>query len=67
MKLTSLLQLIDKLQQVGKIDNLQQVRNVFGYVCMIFVAPSTLRRKITFMLLHDTVYHVITSIILYKF
>ena len=30
MKLTSLLQLVDKLQQVGKIDNFQQVCRVFG-------------------------------------
>ena len=29
MKLTSLLQLVDKLQQAGKIDNLQQVCGVF--------------------------------------
>ena len=32
MKLTSLLQLVDKLQQAGKVDNLQQVCGVFGYV-----------------------------------
>ena len=32
MKLTSLLQLVDKLQQVCKIDNLQQVCGVFGCV-----------------------------------
>ena len=30
MKLTSLLQLVNKLQQVGKIDNLQQVCGVSG-------------------------------------
>ena len=30
--LTSLLQLFDKLQQAGKIDNLQQVCGVFGCV-----------------------------------
>ena len=34
MKLTSLLQLVDKLQQAGKIDNLQQVCDVFG--CVMF-------------------------------
>ena len=32
MKLTSLLQLVDKLQQAGKFDNLQQVCGVFGCV-----------------------------------
>ena len=33
MKLTSLLQLVDKLrQQAGKIDNLQQVCGIFGHV-----------------------------------
>ena len=32
MKLTSLLQLVDKLQQVDKSDNLQQVCGVFGCV-----------------------------------
>ena len=32
MKLTSLLQLVDKLQQIGKIDNLQQVCGVLGCV-----------------------------------
>ena len=32
MKLTSLLQLVDTLQQTGKIDNLQQIRGVFGCV-----------------------------------
>ena len=30
--LTNLLQLVDKLQQAGKIDNLQQVGSVFGCV-----------------------------------
>ena len=33
MKLTSLLQLVERLQQVGKIDNLQQVCSIFGCVC----------------------------------
>ena len=33
MKLTSLLQLVDRLQQAGKIDNLQQVCSVF-LLCM---------------------------------
>ena len=32
MKLTSLLQLDDKFQQAGKIDNLQQFCGVFGCV-----------------------------------
>ena len=32
MKLTILLQLVDKLQKAGKIDNLQQVGGVFGRV-----------------------------------
>ena len=32
MKLTSLLQLVDKLQQAGKIDNLQQVCGISGCV-----------------------------------
>ena len=32
MKLTSLLQLVDKLQQAGKIDNLQQACGIFGCV-----------------------------------
>ena len=32
MKLTSLLQLVGKLQKAGKIDNLQQVCGVFGCV-----------------------------------
>ena len=32
MKLKNLLQLVDKLQQSGKIDNLQQVGGVFGCV-----------------------------------
>ena len=32
MELTSLLQLVDKFQQVCKIDNLQQVCGVFGCV-----------------------------------
>ena len=32
MKLKNLLQLIDELGQVGKFDNLQQVRGVFGFV-----------------------------------
>ena len=32
MKLTSLLQLVDKVQQAGKIDNLQQVCGGFGCV-----------------------------------
>ena len=32
MKLASLLQLVDKLQQAGKTDNLQQVCDVFGCV-----------------------------------
>ena len=31
MKLTSLLQLVDNLQQAGKTDNLQQVCDVFGF------------------------------------
>ena len=30
MKLTNLLQIVDNLQQAGKIDNLQQVCGVFG-------------------------------------
>ena len=30
MKLTNLLKLVDKMQQAGKIDNLQQVYGVFG-------------------------------------
>ena len=34
MKLTSLLQFVDKLQQVGKIDNLQQVCDVF-WLCTV--------------------------------
>ena len=34
MKLTSLLKLVDKLQQAGKIDNLQQVSGVFGSVVL---------------------------------
>ena len=33
MKLTSLLQPVDKLQQVGKIDNLQQVCGNFSCIC----------------------------------
>ena len=37
MKLTSLLQLVDKLQQAGKIDNLQQVCDVFGCVSNVLV------------------------------
>ena len=32
MKLTSLWQLVNKLQQAGKIDNLQQVCDIFGRV-----------------------------------
>ena len=32
MKLTNVLELVDKLQQGGKIDNLQQVCGVFGCV-----------------------------------
>ena len=32
MKLTSLLQIVDKLQEAGKIDNLQQVCDVYGRV-----------------------------------
>ena len=32
MKLTSLLQLVDKLQQANKIDTLQQVCGVYGCV-----------------------------------
>ena len=35
MKLTSLLQLVNKLQQAGKIDNLQQACGVFGCVHVI--------------------------------
>ena len=34
MKLTSLLQLVDKLQHADKIDNLQQVWGVFGCVAV---------------------------------
>ena len=37
MKLTSLLQLVDKLQQACKIDNLQQVCGVLGCVCKPFI------------------------------
>ena len=40
MKLTSLLQLVDKLQQAGKVDNLQQVFGVSGcvidYACIAY-------------------------------
>ena len=32
MKLTSLLQLVDKLHEASRIDNLQQVDSIFGYV-----------------------------------
>ena len=32
MKLTSLLQLVDKLQQASKIENLQQVCGIFAWV-----------------------------------
>ena len=35
MKLTFLLQLVNKLQQVGEIDNLQQVCGVFGGVVCV--------------------------------
>ena len=37
MKSTSLLQLVDKLQQAGKIDNLQQVCRVFGFVACVHI------------------------------
>jgi hypothetical protein len=37
MKLTSLLQLVDNLQQAGKIDKLQQVCGVFGCVSAITI------------------------------
>ena len=37
MKLTSLLQLVDKLQQAGKIDNLQQVCGVLDCVFYDFL------------------------------
>ena len=37
MKLTSLLQFVDKLQQVGKINNLQQVCGVFGCVLTLCI------------------------------
>jgi hypothetical protein len=39
MKLTSLLQLVDKLQQAGKFDNLQQVCGVFGCVGFNAIIP----------------------------
>ena len=42
MKLTSLLQLVDKLQQAGKIYNLQQVCGVFGCVLRRTVQDSRL-------------------------
>ena len=37
MKLTSLLQLVSKLPQAGKIDNLQQACGVFGCVYINYV------------------------------
>ena len=37
MKLTSLLQLVDKLQQAGKIDNLQQFCGVFSSVTEVWL------------------------------
>ena len=43
MKLTSLLQLVNKLQQAGKIDKLQRVCNVFGCV-LVFK-----RKKLTWL------------------
>ena len=35
MKLTSLLQFVDKFQQAGKIDNLQQGCGIFGCVVIV--------------------------------
>ena len=37
MKLTSLLQIVGKLQQAGEIDKLQQVRGIFGCVVSILI------------------------------
>ena len=41
MKLTSLFQIVDKLQQAGKIDNLQPVCSVFGCVVITVVLLLT--------------------------
>ena len=42
MKLTSLLQLVDKLEQIGKIDNLQQVYGILTpYIFLLWICLAT--------------------------
>ena len=64
MKLTSLLQLVDKLKQVGKIDNLQQVEAflavqrgavVVNITVCILQAPDEFLDAIMFSLMTDPV------------
>ena len=43
MKLTSLLQLVDKLQPAGKINHLQEVCGVFG--CVFMLMDPEIRKK----------------------
>ena len=45
MKLTSLLQFVDKLQQVNKIDNLQQVCGVFSCVAFLYTTKKSHRLR----------------------
>ena len=82
MKLTSLLQLDDELQQAGKIDNLQQVRVIFavyrpqiqnisifcvGGVTRYYILPDTTVCKPYFNIVIITFQHVQNNLTIVKY